>query len=169
MAKTWKQKRFAATAAYTAIREIVIVQKAVMKALGLHLQRYSNPTLELKASAPQSSTHFLILSSDPPWLGSTHRSWSLPFLQGSHWIPAAPKETLRPLLEAFLCFTPSDLSVGIHNPVDTAAIPALTAGASFSINRLSGWASCWNRCRRLLWIGGIWQWYFYSCSSKSHH
>lgn len=45
-----------------------------MKALSLHLQRYSNPTLKLKASAAQSSTHFLILSSDPLWLGGTHKS-----------------------------------------------------------------------------------------------
>lgn len=73
MSKTWKQKRFAVTAAYRAIRQSVIVQKAVMKALSLHLQRYSSPTLKLKASA-QSSTHFLILSSDPLWLGSTHKS-----------------------------------------------------------------------------------------------
>lgn len=74
MAKTWKQNRFAVTAAYTAIRQTVIVQKAVMKALSLHLQRYSNPTPKLKASAAQSSAHFLILPPDPLWLGGTHKS-----------------------------------------------------------------------------------------------
>lgn len=64
MAKTRKQKRFAVTAAYTAIRQIVIVQKAVMKALSFYLQRYSNPTLKLlqPKAAHISSSSLLTLS-----------------------------------------------------------------------------------------------------------